>query len=280
MINPGLSSSSFVYVENGCPDIEVYNNLHYDIAGTPNNQTSFLQLRNSSTLDGASDYNALFSSINDWSSYGLFGGQTLSAWQAASGNDQNSLIIDPSLVSMDINSPDSQNFCRPGVSSELINKGAFTGAALDYHGNLRDLSRDIGAVEYTGGVLDTQSPSAPTGLTANPFSSSEIDLFWSASSDNVGVAGYHIYRNSVRVGTTVGTTFHDTGCNPATSYDYTVRAYDATGNVSLSSNTASTTTNKGQGTTNTGQSNGSTGSGVEGGGGCFISTTVAVDESF
>jgi len=89
---------------------------------------------------------------------------------------------------------------------------------------------------------DTQAPSAPGGLTATTASSSQIDLAWNASTDNIGVAGYDIYRNGAKVGSSIGTTFSDTGLSPLTAYSYTVKARDIAGNASAASNTASATT--------------------------------------
>ena len=42
---------------------------------------------------------------------------------------------------------------------------------------------------------DTTPPAQVTGLTATPVSANRIDLAWNPSTDNVGVAGYHIMRD-------------------------------------------------------------------------------------
>ncbi|WP_165867539.1 cellulose binding domain-containing protein [Paenibacillus pinisoli] len=89
---------------------------------------------------------------------------------------------------------------------------------------------------------DRQAPTVPGGLSAAASSSSAITLAWSASSDNVGVIGYRIYRNGLQFATTNTTSFTDTGLSSSTSYTYTVRAYDAFNNVSASSAAASATT--------------------------------------
>jgi lysophospholipase L1-like esterase/chitodextrinase len=75
-------------------------------------------------------------------------------------------------------------------------------------------------------------PTVPAGLTAGLVSSSEIDLTWTASTDNVGVSGYHIYRNGTLVGTSSLPSFSDTSVAPSTAYVYTVSAYDGDGNES------------------------------------------------
>src|SRR5204863_106872 len=82
----------------------------------------------------------------------------------------------------------------------------------------------------------------PTGLTASAVSSSQINLSWTASSDNVGVSGYRVYRNGTQIATTGATSFANTGLSPSTTYSYTVAAYHAAGNLSTQSSPASATT--------------------------------------
>ncbi len=89
---------------------------------------------------------------------------------------------------------------------------------------------------------DTQPPTVPSGLGAAAVSPSQIDLSWTASTDNVGVAGYVIYRNGAQIATTVNTSYQNSGLSPSTTYIYRVTAYDAAGNLSGPSNEASATT--------------------------------------
>jgi hypothetical protein len=91
---------------------------------------------------------------------------------------------------------------------------------------------------------DTTAPSAPSSLSATANSSTQINLSWSASTDNVGVTQYQIFRNggTTAIGQTAGLTFQDTGRTPSTQYTYTVKALDAAGNVSAASNQAQATT--------------------------------------
>lgn len=94
----------------------------------------------------------------------------------------------------------------------------------------------------TPSVLDTQSPSVPTGLSATPVSSSQINLAWNSSTDNVGVKGYDIFRNNILIAQVSTTSFGDTGLNPVTTYSYTVASYDQASNFSAQSNIVSATT--------------------------------------
>ncbi len=90
---------------------------------------------------------------------------------------------------------------------------------------------------------DTQAPSVPTNLNATAVSSSQIDLTWTASTDNVGVTGYTIFRDGAPIVPNVTTTtFQDTGLNSSTPYTYTVLAFDAAGNNSAQSAEDSATT--------------------------------------
>ena len=81
-------------------------------------------------------------------------------------------------------------------------------------------------------IPDTQAPTMPTKLSAKAVSNSQINLSWSASTDNVGVTGYKVYRNGVLVGTPSSTGYNDAGLKAATSYKYTVAACDAAHNCS------------------------------------------------
>jgi hypothetical protein len=80
------------------------------------------------------------------------------------------------------------------------------------------------------------------GLVSPSKSSSSVTLSWNASSDNVAVAGYRIYRGGAAVATSSGTTFTNTGLSAGTSYAFTVRAFDAAGNESGASNSVTVTT--------------------------------------
>lgn len=91
-------------------------------------------------------------------------------------------------------------------------------------------------------IQDSQAPSIPTNLTATPTSSSQINLSWTASTDNVGVTGYKIYRGGSLLTTTTATSYQNTGLSPNTAYSYQVSAYDAGNNESAKGNIANATT--------------------------------------
>ena len=92
------------------------------------------------------------------------------------------------------------------------------------------------------GGTDTTAPSAPTGLVVSGTTASSVSLKWSASTDNVGVAGYDVYRGATKVGSSTSTSYTDSGLSASTAYSYTVKAKDAAGNVSAASGAVTATT--------------------------------------
>jgi hypothetical protein len=93
-----------------------------------------------------------------------------------------------------------------------------------------------------GTIPDTQAPSVPTNLAANAVSASQVNLAWSASTDNVGVAGYRVFRNGSQIATPAGTAYANTNLAASTPYTYAVAAFDAAGNVSAASASVQATT--------------------------------------
>jgi chitodextrinase len=83
---------------------------------------------------------------------------------------------------------------------------------------------------------DTTPPTAPANLTASAPNAQRVDLVWTASVDNVAVAGYRIFRNGMQIGTSTSASYADSNVNPDTTYEYYVTAYDAAGMVSQPSN--------------------------------------------
>ena len=105
---------------------------------------------------------------------------------------------------------------------------------------------------------DTSPPTAPAGLTATAAGSSQVNLSWTAATDNVGVTGYRVERcqgagctNFTQVATPTGTTYSDTGRSASTTYRYRVRAADAAGNLGGYSTAAEATTSAVQASTPT-----------------------------
>ncbi len=99
---------------------------------------------------------------------------------------------------------------------------------------LRQGSKLVWGVEPSG-IADSEPPGTPTQLTASAVTGSSVTLSWTASTDNVGVSGYDVLNGTTVVGSTTTTSLQVTGLTPDTSYTFSVRAKDASGNVSVAS---------------------------------------------
>jgi hypothetical protein len=94
------------------------------------------------------------------------------------------------------------------------------------------------------GTTDQTAPSQPGGLTASAPSSAAVNLSWTASTDNIGVSGYRIYRTGLATPTTVSgstTQYSDSSVAASTAYTYQVSAVDAAGNESTKASVSVTT---------------------------------------
>lgn len=92
---------------------------------------------------------------------------------------------------------------------------------------------------------DTEQPTTPANLSSPSHTSATVNLSWTASTDNTGVAGYNIYNGGTYVGATTtpsSTSYTVIGLTPNTTYSFTVRAKDGAGNLSAASNALSVTT--------------------------------------
>jgi RHS repeat-associated protein len=102
----------------------------------------------------------------------------------------------------------------------------------------------IVALKGAGPAADTTAPTTPTGVVASAVSPTQVNLSWTASTDNVAVTAYTIYRGGAKLSVVAGsvTSFTDHSPVPATAYAYTVAAADAAANASAQSAAANATT--------------------------------------
>jgi chitodextrinase len=100
----------------------------------------------------------------------------------------------------------------------------------------------VGTTPGSYTISDQTAPSVPTGVTAGTRTMTSIPITWTASTDNIGVTGYKVYRNGTQVGSPATTSYTDNNLTPGTNYSYTVAAFDAAGNVSGQSTALATST--------------------------------------
>lgn len=98
-------------------------------------------------------------------------------------------------------------------------------------------------------TLDLVPPSIPQNLHTTAIGLTFITIAWDASTDNIGIDSYEVWRKKTSastfalVGSTSATTLNNTLLSTATSYDFKVRAKDVAGNYSDYSSVLTATTN-------------------------------------
>lgn len=151
---------------------------------------------------------------------------------------------DYSTFTYDIYRNGSLRTSIPGSTPDLkfTDTGLSPGTEYTYHIQARDSQGNTSApsdtvIVQTPEIPDTTAPSAPSNLTASAVSSQQVNLSWTGSYDAIGVVGYEVYRNNVRIASTSTRSYTDSGLTQLTTYSYYIRAYDAAGNTSAPSGT-------------------------------------------
>jgi chitodextrinase len=118
-----------------------------------------------------------------------------------------------------------------GIISGLTCNTSYT-LAVDAYDAAGNRSQKVTTLVSTTSCPDTTPPSTPTGLAASNVTQTGLTLSWNASTDNVGVTGYDVYRGSTRMETVTSTSSAQSGLACGTSYTFGVVARDAAGNSS------------------------------------------------
>jgi chitodextrinase len=127
----------------------------------------------------------------------------------------------------------STNFSFTGLTANTTYN--VTVKARDAAGNISAASTALAVKTLAATVADTQAPSTPASVTASNITTSSFTATWTASSDNVGVVSYDVFRDGVLTQNTQSTNFSFTGLTANTTYNITVKARDAAGNISAAS---------------------------------------------
>jgi chitodextrinase len=159
-------------------------------------------------------------------------------------DDTDELVFDAGTMS---SSSVSGTMVIPGSAEGVTSRmrvamkydGAPTTCETFSYGEVEDYTVTISASEP-----DTETPTAPTGLTASSIATTSLILSWNASSDNVGVDSYDVYRNGSLIANISTTSYTVSGLSASTTYSFYIIAKDAAGNASAASSTFyATTTN-------------------------------------
>jgi len=132
------------------------------------------------------------------------------------------------------------SFTDAGLTADT--EYSYTVKAFDRAGNVSEESKALVVKTLEKAPVDTEAPSIPLDLKASTIGEKNVSLSWTRSTDNVAVAGYYVFRDGKQVGQSATTSFADAGLTPNTEYSYTVKAFDAAGNVSEESKALVVTT--------------------------------------
>lgn len=242
--NNGLIAtwSNDTYVNNG---IYIINNTFANITGGGGGKIYFVH-NSANDANVVVKNNLYYNSSWSWTGVDTQSNEACGGGQSCSGTSSQTGI-------------QSSIFVNYGTKDLRLASGTSAGDSsvgaqynTDMLGNLRggDGTWDRGAYEF-GGAPDAQAPTTPTSPSAVAASSTQINLSWTASTDNVGIAGYNVERCTgsgcvnwaeVQVTSGTGTTWSDTGRTASTLYRYRIRARDAVPNYSGYSSIVEATT--------------------------------------
>jgi chitodextrinase len=165
-----------------------------------------------------------------WSCGAGLGNEAVTDSRAAPKEWMYSQFLNPSLRALMVS-----------LETRAIGREAFLTSRIAFLIGSSTLFLAFGGCGGSSEETDTQAPTAPTELAAQAASSDTINLTWKASTDNVGVAGYSVFRGDAKIADTTALSFKDIGLQAGTTYKYTISAFDAAGNVSAKSAVASAT---------------------------------------
>jgi hypothetical protein len=283
--SPSSLVSAILIMGDQAVNLKIHNNIFFTkqnsamvkVTGTTPNNLTLTFTKNDYWANGA----------NPNIVWGPTSYSSVAAWSTATGKERlngssTALIVAPKLQNPGVggvlgNIDLIESFRNYAItsSSPMINAGIpesqfaltamptkdFNGATVPQGG-----LPDIGASEFVGtqstSSADTTAPAAPTNLTGTAVTTSRIDLAWTAATDNIGVVGYSVYRDTTRIATSTVTSYSDDGLATSSTHTYEVIAFDAAGNQSPKSTSVTVTTKAATTATTTATSTWSIGSGV------------------
>jgi hypothetical protein len=111
-----------------------------------------------------------------------------------------------------------------------------TGLTLGNHtiqARATDSAGNVGSSSViTVSIADKTAPTAPTNLRVTSLTQTSVQLAWNAATDNIGVVNYRISRGGTTITTLNALTYTDSGLTAGTTYNYSIVALDAAGNIS------------------------------------------------
>jgi hypothetical protein len=143
-------------------------------------------------------------------------------------------ITGPTTSISDVPAGLSPSYTDAGLAAGTY---VYTVDAADAAGNRS--AQSSSATAHVTAFVDSSAPTVPSNVqaaTSPDIHGRNVVVIWSASTDNVAVTNYRIYRNGTLIVTLNGAALSYTDANrPAGTYNYTVDAGDSAGNHSAQS---------------------------------------------
>ncbi len=256
--NFGSSATLLVDGDDGL-GVDLAPLLRFDMSAIPSGSVVQSATINLETFDPTTSVYSLFALKTAWSELGATWNESSSGvpWQAAGAQgtlDRGTAVLGAFTAPATGNIPIALNVdgvaaVQGWVDSPGSNHGIIIADSTSSNGgDIRSSEYGTASVRpkltviYSMPASDTDPPTAPASLTVDAIGETTVDLSWAASTDNVGVTEYRVYRDAAVVATVAGTSFGDTGLTAGTTYNYQVTALDAAGNESAASNAVNPTT--------------------------------------
>ena len=155
-------------------------------------------------------------------------------WTASSDN------IGVTSYTITYSAPGQGSVTQSSSTSSISISGLTSSTTYTFSVTARDAAGNVSAastvsVNTSDPVVDTESPSVPGGIIIGEITATSIELFWTASTDNIGVSGYKVFEGGVAVTSVSDPSAVISGLTPDTLYTFTIQAFDAAGNYSGSS---------------------------------------------
>lgn len=145
-------------------------------------------------------------------------------WQAGQGNSSTKEYIvyrDGKEIARTTTTNFTDKTVQPATSYN------YNVAAVNAAGETSAKSGSLQVKTPTAPIVEVPAPSKPMNLVSSKITQDSLALNWTPSSSSIGIAGYTIYRDGVKISTTRTTSFNDTRLQANTSYTYQITAFDS-----------------------------------------------------
>lgn len=165
-----------------------------------------------------------------------------SASDGAAGNDDDVVSFVENITGTNfddriLGARNLANVFSGGSGNDYLNGGTGTGTdnLNGAAGTDTCLNAEIRAECEVLTVPDEQPPTVPANLRATVGNTYDVSLSWDASTDDVGLKDYVVYRDGTFLARSANESYTDAGLTPGASHTYTVTAFDVAGNESAPS---------------------------------------------